>query len=697
MKKLMKILVEFGAWPIGNLSFSQGFRGCLLLIFLYGCSVLQANVGSSPIHKTDSLSQCLSKIKRADQKIAILRSLALLNKNKPEEISYLRQMFEVANQADSIPCTYEAIAGIARWYSNENHLDSLSQWVNYLDSLTNIRNVIPNELLIVHNSLCRCYLVNNEYALAMNEAVKQQILAEKSDFKFGSIYSDENFGLVYLATKRFEEAASAFESCMDSLKKIGNKADYELRIAEYLARTYLSIPEYEKAGSTLDYYAHTLDRIEVNDKSDFSKKARSILLIYQIQLYSKTEEPEKARKAVESLPPYLEYISDPNIAPAYYYAMASYYCMRKDYNEALRYINEYTGINNDVLDLKISILRTLGKKEEALKVFQQELKNTKDRNRTAYLRQIDQLQTIQALNEQDQNTQNIYRQRQQLRSQEKQTWILSVFAIVLLAALMVLIRYLVHTKKLKNALFIEKSSLKNTHEKLGIAKKKAENAERMKTNFVANISHEIRTPLNAIVGFSALLDDSEPDERTEYIAVINNNSDLLLKLVSDVLDLSQIETDDFSLNFETTQIYACCQDALNTLRHKVAPSVKLTFTHPETSFQMETDPLRLRQLLVNLLANAVKFTDEGEINLDYRVNHEAKEVVFTVTDTGCGIPLDKQQIIFNRFEKVNDFKQGVGLGLSICMSISKRFQGKLSVDPTYKEGARFIFILPITE
>ena len=218
-----------------------------------------------------------------------------------------------------------------------------------------------------------------------------------------------------------------------------------------------------------------------------------------------------------------------------------------------------------------------------------------------------------------------------------------------------------------------------------------------KTDFVANISHEIRTPLNAIVGFSGLLKGSEEEERAEYIKVISNNSDLLLNLVSDVLDLSRLDTDKLSLNIQTTNIRECCQQVLDTVRNRVAAKVNLTFTHSEEPLMVQTDPLRLQQLLLNILSNAVKFTEEGEINLDYKVAPNPGQVIISVTDTGCGIPLDKQQVIFNRFEKVDNFKQGAGLGLSICMAISEHLGGKLYVDSSYTQGARFVFVLPVGE
>ena len=193
----------------------------------------------------------------------------------------------------------------------------------------------------------------------------------------------------------------------------------------------------------------------------------------------------------------------------------------------------------------------------------------------------------------------------------------------------------------------------------------------------------MRTPLNAIVGFSELLASSEysEEEKIRFAGEVNHSSELLLNLVNDVLDLSRLESGKIKFSVKPNDLVACCQRALDSIRHRVKPGVRLTFTPSLESYTLNTDALRLQQLLTNLLSNAAKFTSEGEINLSF-------------TDTGCGIPEDKCEKIFERFEKLDDFIQGTGLGLSVCQIISEQLNGSLSVDISYKDGARFVFIHP---
>ena len=271
-------------------------------------------------------------------------------------------------------------------------------------------------------------------------------------------------------------------------------------------------------------------------------------------------------------------------------------------------------------------------------------------------------------------------------------WTFTIIISLILLLVLGLIVY-IHLHKLRNELLKERSDLLKSDKNLRIARDQAEESNRMKSLFISNMSHEIRTPLNAIVGFTQLLDSEmeDGDERKEYSRIITDNSALLLNLVNDILDLSRLESERYRFTFEDEHLADCCRSVLNSVRHRVKPGVELKFTADDENFVLKTDKLRLSQVLINLLTNATKFTEKGFIELAYTVHQKEGFVQFTVTDTGCGIPLDKQDTIFERFEKLHEHVQGTGLGLSICRIIADRVNGKVYVDKDYTAGARFIF------
>ncbi|MCS2874632.1 HAMP domain-containing histidine kinase [Bacteroides thetaiotaomicron] len=224
----------------------------------------------------------------------------------------------------------------------------------------------------------------------------------------------------------------------------------------------------------------------------------------------------------------------------------------------------------------------------------------------------------------------------------------------------------------------------------------AENAMQSKSLFLSNMSHEIRTPLSALSGFSSLLTEQALDEETRRQCgdIIQQNSDLLLKLINDVIDLSNLEIGNMKFNFNYCDAIAICNNVIDTVNKVKQTQAELRFNTSLPSLKLYTDDSRLQQLLINLLINATKFTPQGNITLE--VQQESKDfALFSVTDTGCGIPLEKQSSIFNRFEKLNEGAQGTGLGLSICQLIIERIGGKIWIDPNYTTGCRFYFTHPI--
>ena len=238
------------------------------------------------------------------------------------------------------------------------------------------------------------------------------------------------------------------------------------------------------------------------------------------------------------------------------------------------------------------------------------------------------------------------------------------------------------------------TELKETERMLIGAKEKAEEADRLKSAFLANMSHEIRTPLNAIVGFSSLLEEAEDaEEKHLYATIIEENNKLLLQLISDILDLSKIEAGTFDIIPEQVDAQQLSNELLQSMQVRATEQVEILLAPELPELTFTSDKNRLYQVLLNFVTNALKFTSEGSIGIDYRFN--GNEVRFSVQDTGMGIEPEKQEAIFTRFVKLNNFIAGTGLGLPICQSIVTQLGGKIGVESEPGKGSCFWFTHPI--
>lgn len=237
---------------------------------------------------------------------------------------------------------------------------------------------------------------------------------------------------------------------------------------------------------------------------------------------------------------------------------------------------------------------------------------------------------------------------------------------------------------------------KTIEEELRVAKEKAENLDRLKSAFLANMSHEIRTPLNAIVGFASLLVESDDKkERQDYVDIMQENTELLLQLISDILDLSKIEAGTLDFTMDHLDIKSFCEDIMRNYDIKEDKPVPVLLAPDLPEYYIYTDKKRLMQVITNFINNALKFTNEGQIILEYRHKAESNEIEFAVTDTGMGIVPDKVDQVFDRFVKLNSFSKGTGLGLSICRSIIEHLGGTIGAESEIGVGSRFWFTHPL--
>ena len=235
---------------------------------------------------------------------------------------------------------------------------------------------------------------------------------------------------------------------------------------------------------------------------------------------------------------------------------------------------------------------------------------------------------------------------------------------------------------------------KKQQKELEAARIKAEESDRLKSAFLANMSHEIRTPLNAIVGFSKLVIDAEcTNEKEQYAEIIERNSEILLNLFNDILDLSSLEADSLSFNIRPIKLIDICLQLEQQFCYKVKNGTKLILDDVDTELYVSGDWNRIIQIISNLLSNAAKFTPKGEIHFGYREKEDFVE--FYVKDSGIGIPAERVATFFQRFGKINDFVQGTGLGLTLCRMLVEKMGGRIWLRSQEGKGSRFYFTLPL--
>jgi signal transduction histidine kinase len=272
------------------------------------------------------------------------------------------------------------------------------------------------------------------------------------------------------------------------------------------------------------------------------------------------------------------------------------------------------------------------------------------------------------------------------------TWIVVLLLIVLFAAVYFIHRHLLAVKMKK-----EIKRANDAKHQAEVAREEVTQSDKMKSRFLQNVSHEIRTPLNAIVGFTDLLTDplSEltDEDRRNFSKLINSNSDFLTTLVNDVLDLSKLESGNYKLKFSNVDLDDFCTQIVTSLLGTQNQGVEMRFVAPPEKVLLYTDDARVHQVIVNFLTNACKYTEKGSITLTYSCMKD--NVIFSVTDTGCGIAPENAQKIFNRFEKLDSHRKGTGIGLNICLFIAERLHGEVKLDTSYTQGARFLFIHPL--
>lgn len=562
-------------------------------------------------------------------------------------------------------------------YLTREECDSLNAdgLLSQLDESQRYYTYFELERILIKSSLFR-----GEIRMAIAQSDQMYSKARALTYPFGNALALNAMGEVYSYTGRLREAGAAYEESLRLLDGMDGEdvhirmllvelIDYNLRIrnvngaSRYLARLNL-YPE--DRLSPLELAMRHISNASCQlFKGDLKAASHCLVQIGQLE--------------AQLIPEIQQYLLI--IDARYLVATGEHEAALTAYNDFLQ--TEYARINHNIykeaLLEKADLLVKMGNKEEAYgqygKVFSY-IKTSFEKN---YPKEIDRLCTRF--------------QADQLAYQNERDRIVSMrfyLAGIIVSVLFLIFLLVLGWKKIFR--------LKRSQMRQEAMKEKAVQAIQRKNMFLSNMSHEVRTPLNAIVGFSAVLtdeDESFDDEsRREFSEIIKVNSFQLLKLINDILDFSDFENDNITFNIRTHDAVKLCNEVVETVMASRKLEVEMRFDTDLSVLMLDTDDARLRQVLINLLVNAAKFTEQGSIVLELKMA-DAGTALFSVTDTGCGIPPEKQHLIFERFEKLNDFVQGSGLGLSICQLIVKYMNGKLWVDSGYTRGARFCFTHPL--
>ena len=576
-------------------------------------------------------------------------------------------------------------------YDDSISIDSVIAWSEQLLP-TQQSNEDRTTYFLLQLQLANAYTLRGDISLATNRAQLMYEEAKATDYQFGMVVANQAIGDAYNTIANMGD--KALESYQDALTELSNISDQHpyraqllLKMSNVLQRKG-RLEEAEKILEELekilyqepDYPTDFFFCIEKTNfaishghlSQDYLDEANIWLhkmdSIYQLH-------PEKFYRF------HLDYTT-----AAYYRAMGNW--DKQYWKQALDIYSklqaEYSGNKRSTYYRwtsleKIYLCKIQGMAMEACRIYQELYPPIDTLASQSYIRQINTIKAKYQVDKIETASNNEYNK---------------IITSILVGTMALVTLFVLLAILLKR----QREKVKLSTQKLATSRINAENAMRAKSVFLSNMSHEVRTPLNALSGFSSLLTEEGLDDETrrQCNEVIQQNSELLLKLINDVIDLSSLEFGKLQFCIAQHDAVSICKNVIDTVNKVKQTQAELTFTTELEEMPIETDDSRLQQVLINLLINATKFTPQGSIVL--KLEKETNDtVLFTVTDTGCGIPKDRQTNIFQRFEKLNENVQGSGLGLSICQLIIEHIGGQIWIDSEYTEGSRFCFTHPISQ
>lgn len=528
------------------------------------------------------------------------------------------------------------------------------------------------------------YIMRGDLSLAIDRARLMYEYAKDIKSNFGIALSNQAIGQAYSASNIQDKALSSY---MDALRYLPENNPQTYRL---LVKISTQLQQMNRLEEAMEYVEKLNPLLEQNPEHPLAIP----ILIENATYYISSGDQDTALQYLHQADSiYKNHTHE--IAHEFsinYYTAACYRALAADYHDKEK-ADEALALYNQLLEVvsnnkrsleyrwicaeKIYLYKLLGHFDEACQIYKELYSVTDTLASKSYIRQINALKATYQVDEIE------------LENKAQQNNMVVVLIFIGLGLLTFISMLAIWLRRQKKVVVMSTETLEQLRHN-------AENATRAKSIFLSNMSHEIRTPLNALSGFSALLTEEGLDDSTrrQCTDIIQQNSELLLKLINDVIDLSSLEFGKMQFSIAEHDAVATCRNVTDTVGKVKQTQAELLFETSLEELYIETDDSRLQQVLINLLINATKFTPDGSITL--KLEKQSEEMaLFSVTDTGCGIPKEKQASIFQRFEKLDENAQGSGLGLSICQLIIEHIGGKIWIDPDYTGGSRFVFTHPI--
>lgn len=662
-------------------------RYILTTIFISISSILFAQ---NMTQATDSLLHLLNTTASSEKKIQIYRDLADISIDTPDAKTYLLKMYREAEKINDKKNMLDALNDIVTGAIISYNKDSIIKYTEYIKKIATTEEkerLLPFYHIRIFESQC--------FSDQKETAIKEELnlLDSINDNVYGKIASAYTMGFSFYIHGQFDKALPHLENALQLTKTIPEKDryDYQRYITLNLCFTYAQTG---KEKESIKIMENLINLVELKYKTDYEKQRPFYKIeLYLLQYYSfmignlpylTVEQAQDYWNRIQIIGKTLTNDLD---RYNYYLCANNYYSnnrIKKDYPRAIEANDSLIRIAKTLAPVNLPGLYNINSLlYEEIKDYPNALKYLKISHQIqdslttdAAHKQLNELQVKYDLNA-------LNNEKTMLEVKNKQTLLISLS--ILLIIVISICTYLYFSLKKEKRMKME----------LKVLHGKAQESEKMKQAFINSICHEIRTPLNAIVGFSDLImnEDIDAEMRREFPAEIQKSTVLLTGLVNSMLEVANLDVSEEKLPCEAADLKDICTQEMELLNKK--PGIEYILDIAPESMIIQTNVQYLTQVIGHLLNNANKFTEKGCITLSYEADKQQEHISISVTDTGCGIPKEKYEEVFNRFSKLDTFVPGNGLGLYLCRLIVKRLAGEIKIDPSYAEGTRMVVTLPI--